>query len=59
MKNCVVFSLMLLSLGVSAQSTSALNKPHYTGVQQETNSAQMPEELKGVTIAEKLVTASI
>lgn len=45
---------MLLSLGVSAQSTSALNKPHYTGVQQETNSAQMPEELKGVTIAEKI-----
>jgi protein SCO1/2 len=45
---------MLLTVGASAQSNSALSKPHYTGVQQETNSAQMPEELKGVTIAEKI-----
>ena len=45
---------MLLTVGANAQSNSALNKPHYTGVQQETNSAQMPEELKGVTIVEKI-----
>lgn len=45
---------MLLTVGARAQSNSALSKPHYTGVQQETNSAQMPEELKGVTIAEKI-----
>ncbi len=54
MKLSLVFSLLLFTSGAIAQSTSARNAPHYTGVQQETNSAQTPEELKGVTIAEKI-----
>lgn len=37
-----------------AQSGARRTTPTYTGVQAETNSAQVPEELKGVTISEKI-----
>lgn len=55
MKIVIVFLSILLCLkGASAQSGSARTSPEYTGVQKETNSAQLPEELKGVTISEKI-----
>lgn len=45
---------LLISLNVGAQVMSPPALPAYTGKQEPTNSAEMPEELKGVGIKEHL-----
>lgn len=53
--NKIVFSLLfLICTAASAQSTSARGTPAYTGKQEPQNSSVLPEELKGVTIVEKI-----
>jgi protein SCO1/2 len=54
MKIIFLIPLFILSQNVSAQSVSARSGQKYTGIQAETNSAQLPEELKGVSISEKI-----
>lgn len=52
----IIFSIafLILSLTVGAQTSAVRTGQTYTGIQAETNSAQLPEQLKGVNISEKI-----
>ncbi len=61
MKFIFAFSFLILTLAATFVSAHADDRPgaaragqKYTGLQPETNSAQVPEELKGVNISEKI-----